>query len=369
VKSAGYGSALDFELAGQFFIGVAFQVAEHKKLRVLWRKLCECASQHFFKEVKLRYSKFKQKSSDKLNEFGERLSPVTSILKNKYLVYIISSILLAFVIYFYVMYEMSRGAESVKILFRDTNPNLLVPLGLVLAFTAILYVTWDNEKLKKFRKPGLYVVLLTTIFYVLIFTGIDSYLFELSIAKWLTRSTGLIVPYTLRFFGLNVTDIVWNEERINTFVGLGDPSKTPGLLIDPRCSGIHSLTIFIFIFLLMLFEARKRIHWNHKAVGVTIIGILGTYFMNLLRITIVLLTFFYGGTDIGESVHNILGYVLLVIWLPIFWLFVLPLAEKGRTFRKKKSEKIDGDKDEVAESKGTEEEENLTNQETETLSA
>jgi exosortase/archaeosortase family protein len=319
----------------------------------------------FFEEVKMRYSKFKETTSDKVNALGAKLSPVTSILKNKYLVYTISSILLAFVFYFYVMYEMSRGATSVKILFRDTNPNILVPLGLVLAFIAVLYVTWDNQKLKKFRKPGLYVVLLTTIFYVLIFTGIDAYLFELSIAKWLTRSTGIIVPYTLRFFGLNITDIVWNEDRINTFVGLGEPSKTPGLLIDPRCSGIHSLTIFIFIFLLMLFEARKRIHWNHKTLGVTLIGILGTYLMNLLRITIVLLTFFYGGTDLGESVHNILGYVLLVIWLPIFWLFVLPLAEKGRVFRKKKSKEAKEHKEETSETEESEGKESPPNKETE----
>ena len=98
------------------------------------------------------------------------------------------------------MYEMSRGNATVKILFRDTNTNLLVPLGLVLAFIAVLYATWDDKLFQKYRKPGLYVVLLTTIFYVLIFTGIDTYLFELSIAKWLTRLTGFIVPSALSFF-------------------------------------------------------------------------------------------------------------------------------------------------------------------------
>ena len=296
-------------------------------------------SQGFFESMGSKCSKIKQNTKEKFDSFSEKISPITSILKNRILRYIVSLVLVAFVIYFYVMYEMSRGQATVKILFRDTNTNLLVPLGLIFALFAVLYATWDDNILKKYRKPGLYVVLLTTIFYVLIFTGIDSFLFELSVAKWLTRSTGFIVPSVLKFLGLNITNIEWNEERIHTFVGLGDPSKTPGLLIDPRCSGIHSLTIFIAIFLLMLFEARKRIHWNHKAIGVTLLGILGTYLMNLIRITIVLLTFFYGGIDIGESVHNILGYVLLVIWLPIFWLFILPLAEKGRVFRKKKEKK------------------------------
>ena len=323
---------------------------------------------NFFQGVKLRYSKFMQRTSSKLDPLAERFSPLTSFFKNRYLRYVVSSILVAFVVYFYVMYEISRGAETVQILFRDTNTNHLVPLGLTLAFIAILYVTWDDKLLKKYRKPGLYVVLLTTIFYVLIFTGIDTYLFDLSIARWLTRLTGLVVPYTLRFFGLNVTSVVWNEDRINTFVGLGEPSKTPGLLIDPRCSGIHSMTIFIFIFMLMLFEARKRIHWNHKAIGVTFIGILGTYLMNFLRITIVMITFFYGGTDLGESVHNVLGYVLLVIWLPIFWLFILPLAEKGRVFRKKKAKKIDANKEDNAKIEESEEKDSSPNSEKEPLS-
>ncbi|MHA1952659.1 MAG: exosortase/archaeosortase family protein [Candidatus Heimdallarchaeaceae archaeon] len=324
-------------------------------------------SHNFFARLDLRYSSFKQRTSSKLDPLAEKFSPLTSFLKKRYLRYVVSLILVAFVVYFYVMYEISRGAETVKILFRDTNTNHLVPLGLVLAFIAVLYVTWDDNLFKKYRKPGLYVVLLTTIFYVLIFSGIDNYLFELSIAKWLTRSTGLIVPYTLRFFGLNVTSIEWNEARINTFVGLGDPSKTPGLLIDPRCSGIHSMTIFIFIFLLMLFEARKRIHWNHKAVGVTLIGILGTYLMNLVRITIVMLAFYYGGTSIGESVHNVLGYVLLVIWLPIFWLFILPLAEKGRKFRKKKAKEMKASKEDATELEESEKKEPSEDLETEHL--
>ncbi|NPD87966.1 MAG: exosortase/archaeosortase family protein [Asgard group archaeon] len=325
-------------------------------------------SQNFFNRLNLRYSNFKQRTSNKLDPIAEKFSPLTSFLKKRYLRYAISSILVAFVIYFYVMYEISRGAETVKILFRDTNTNHLVPLGLVLAFIAVLYVTWDDNIFKKYRKPGLYVVLLTTIFYVLIFSGIDTYLFELSIAKWLTRLTGLIVPYTLRFFGLNVTSIEWNEARINTFIGLGEPSKTPGLLIDPRCSGIHSMTIFIFIFLLMLFEARKKIHWNHKAVGVTIIGILGTYLMNFLRITIVMLTFYYGGTNLGESVHNVLGYVLLVIWLPIFWLFILPLAEKGRIFRKKKAKEMEASRDDITKIGESEEKAQSENSEKDHLS-
>ena len=331
-------------------------------------KITHDEQQHnFFQGVRLRYSRFMQRTSSKLDPLAERFLPFTSVFKNRYLRYVVSSILVAFVVYFYVMYEISRGTETVKILFRDTNTNHLVPLGLTLAFIAVLYVTWDDKFLKKYRKPGLYVVLLTTIFYVLIFTGIDTYLFDLSIARWLTRLTGLIVPNTLHFFGLNVTSIVWNEDRINTFVGLGEPSKTPGLLIDPRCSGIHSMTIFIFIFLLMLFEARKRIHWNHKAVGVTIIGILGTYLMNLLRITIVILTFYYGGTSLGESVHNILGYVLLVMWLPIFWLFILPLAEKGRTFRKKKAKEMEASKDDATELEENEEKEPSENLEIEHL--
>ncbi|MHA2357491.1 MAG: exosortase/archaeosortase family protein [Candidatus Heimdallarchaeaceae archaeon] len=292
----------------------------------------------FFQGVKIRSNQIKKSFKAKQEVWGEKLSPITKILKNRILRYTISIFLIALVVYFYVLYETVGIGGTAKVFFFYMKTNALVPLGLLFAFLAIMYVSWDDQFFKKYRKPALYVVLLTTVFYVFIFTDVSIFLFELRVAKWLTEMTGLIVPTVLRFFGMNITEITWFESSIYTRVSFDGPSDASAVLIDPRCSGIHSLTVFIAIFLIMLFEARNRLDWNYKVALVTLAGIVGTYIMNLIRIGIVLTVFYYSGNSIGESVHNYLGYVFLVIWLPIFWMFILPLAEKDRK-RKRRDKK------------------------------
>jgi exosortase/archaeosortase family protein len=119
------------------------------------------------------------------------------------------------------------------------------------------------------------------------------------------------------------------------------PSGEAAILIDARCSGIHSLTIFTAIFLIMLFEARRRLRWNYRTGLVTLIGIFGTYLINILRIVIVISLYYFYGREIGEPVHNYLGYIMLILWIPVFWLFILPLSEKKEIREQRKQKRIE----------------------------
>jgi len=120
----------------------------------------------------------------------------------------------------------------------------------------------------------------------------------------------------------------------------------------------------------MLFEARKRIKWSKYrtisdlkdlrnkngikgvfgkkgseallGVGVTfslnslrvfsilLAGMLGTYLVNILRVTIIFIINYYKGWNVAGPIHNYLGYAFLMIWIPIFWLFILPIFEKKK---------------------------------------
>jgi exosortase/archaeosortase family protein len=135
-------------------------------------------------------------------------------------------------------------------------------------------------------------------------------------------------------FGVNIQDTFWQPVSTSTgtkwmtlIVFSDAPSGQGSLYIDAACSGIHSLTVFIAVFLLMLFEARKRHRWNPLVILVFVLGVLGTYIMNLIRIMIIISLYYYQGGSIAGPVHDYLGYVILIIWLPIFWLYVLPLAD------------------------------------------
>jgi len=53
----------------------------------------------------------------------------------------------------------------------------------------------------------------------------------------------------------------------------------------------------------------------------SVIGVLGTFTLNIVRITIILLTDYFYGAEAGANVHYILGYALFSAWL-VFFLYV-----------------------------------------------
>lgn len=320
-------------------------------------------------KLQTKLTRFVSKSKSNLSVLSSKtytkLEPIILVLKNNIVRYSISAILFVLVIFLYILYELPSVIED--IVLRAS----LVPIGLILATIAILYVTWDDQYLKKFRTPGIYVVILTTIFYIFIYTDISELLFSTTLATWLTRSTGAITSAVVAAFGINIFNTLWisfpTYERIywmdrttyflsspselishleltdikwmTKIVFSNAPSGQGSLYIDAACSGIHSLTVFTAIFLIMLFEARKRLQWNYKTILIALVGIIGTYIMNLIRIMIIISIYYYQGPSVGEPVHNFLGYALLIIWLPIFWLYILPLAEKKEVKEERKLRK------------------------------
>ena len=334
-------------------------------------------------------------------------STIIPFLKNRITRYTISFILVAIVVYFYILFEGNREEEFVRVFFFNLQNHrisqltqvrideiysffpsslalknlkliihheLLVPIALVFALIAVFYVTWDDVFFRKFKSPGLYMILLTGIFYILIFSGLDVYLFQLTIAKWLTRATAVIVVALVKLFGMNIINATWNADDVITTIQFEGPNGLSSIGIDARCSGIHSLTIFIAIFLLMLFEARKRLRWSKyrtfsdlrallnkdgiegifdkqgsktllilsgtfslnflRVIGILFVGMIGTYLVNILRVTIIFIINYYEGWGVAEPIHNYLGYVFLMIWVPIFWLFILPIFEKKKESKK-----------------------------------
>ncbi len=268
--------------------------------------------------------------SDFRKRFQSVYSSIEPTIKNRILRYTVSFILIAIVVYFYIVFEGNRTEEIVRVFFFDMASYLLVPIALVLAFIAILYVSWDDRIFRRFRSPGLYMILLTGIFYILIFSGVDEYLFQISLAKWLTQATAVIIVALVKLFGMNIVGTTWSADDVITVIQFEGPNGLSSIGIDARCSGIHSLTIFVAIFLLMLFESRKRLKWNYKIPIIILIGIIGTYFVNLLRVTIIFIINYYQGWAVAEPIHNYLGYVFLMIWVPIFWLFILSWGEKKK---------------------------------------
>ena len=149
-----------------------------------------------------RLNRFTSKSKENILMFSSkaysRFEPIIIPLKNRYVRYTISSISLSLVVVLYILYE------SPDIVQNQSLRIALVPIGLVIALFSVLYVTWDDSKLGRYRTPGLYVIALTAIFYVFIYTPISDLLFATILATWMTKSTGFLTASIVNLFGIKI---------------------------------------------------------------------------------------------------------------------------------------------------------------------
>jgi hypothetical protein len=49
-----------------------------------------------------------------------------------------------------------------------------------------------------------------------------------------------------------------------------------------------------------------------------VVGVLGTFAINIVRIIIIFLTDYFYGAEAGANVHYVIGYTLFSAWLAIF---------------------------------------------------
>jgi exosortase/archaeosortase family protein len=82
-----------------------------------------------------------------------------------------------------------------------------------------------------------------------------------------------------------------------------------------ECLGIYSTLVFSIIFVIVLYEDPSS--WKVRLFA-SVIGVLGTFALNILRVAIILLTDFFYGAEAGATVHYIIGYVIFSAWLAFF---------------------------------------------------
>jgi exosortase/archaeosortase family protein len=87
------------------------------------------------------------------------------------------------------------------------------------------------------------------------------------------------------------------------------------VLIDSRCSGSASLAVFLPFFALMALDRPRP---PRSLVVFLVLGLLGTYFQNLLRVLTVLWLGATFGYPALESAHLYAGYFFFLLWIGLF---------------------------------------------------
>jgi exosortase/archaeosortase family protein len=86
------------------------------------------------------------------------------------------------------------------------------------------------------------------------------------------------------------------------------------------CSGIESMTVFVAA-VIAYFAAFKEKRVK-RTVMYSVIGIIVLYFMNILRIMILVMVGYYMGNEAMHFAHANLGWIMFVMAMFVFWYFV-----------------------------------------------
>jgi len=142
---------------------------------------------------------------------------------------------------------------------------------------------------------------------------------ENALAAPFPRTTALLCVSTLQLTGLPVS-LNGVTVTLNSLMGYNIVTN-----VDTRCAGSDSLAIFLAIFGLMLIDRKP----GHKALfGLLILGVVGTYLQNFVRLLLLFEAGYYYGANALWAVHDYASYVLFPLWFLGFAVIYLKYASK-----------------------------------------
>jgi exosortase/archaeosortase family protein len=136
---------------------------------------------------------------------------------------------------------------------------------------------------------------------------------------WFPRATAVLCVSTLQFSGLPVM-LSGVTVTLSSLLGYDIVTK-----VDMRCAGSDSLAIFLAIFGLMVID--RKPHYK-LFVGLLVLGLVGTYLQNFVRLLLLFIAGYYQGADALWAVHDYASYILFPLWFLGFSVIFLRYTRK-----------------------------------------
>jgi len=95
-----------------------------------------------------------------------------------------------------------------------------------------------------------------------------------------------------------------------------------------ECLGVYSALVFSIILIVILFEDPSSLKVR---LFYAIAGVLGTFALNILRVTLIFVADYFYGAEVGATIHYVIGYALFSAWLAFFFY----IYSKRQTFHAK----------------------------------
>jgi len=139
------------------------------------------------------------------------------------------------------------------------------------------------------------------------------------IGAWIESYMEPSVPLFTQIVGsiLRILGIPFTFHNPNIFLLQTLTGDIEALSIIPKCIGIYSFLTFAIIIVVTMIEdsssPRTKLVWS-------IAGILGTFIINTIRVSLIFVGVYFYGFAIWSEIHSTIGYILFILWLGIFFL-------------------------------------------------
>lgn len=137
-----------------------------------------------------------------------------------------------------------------------------------------------------------------------------------------------IVAFFTQKLGYAVQMVVLRDGAVQMLV-----NNSFGFVIYWPCAGVYSLFIYTFVILLFLKNSPMSLRGK---MGCFIVGVVGTFFVNILRIVAIISITVNLGDATGQYFHNYYGELFFLVWIVVF-LFALILVQRFLIRRKQSS--------------------------------
>jgi len=113
---------------------------------------------------------------------------------------------------------------------------------------------------------------------------------------------------------------IYTVESNLPFLAVSMGEKSASATIAWACAGVHSLLLYVLI--ILVFFKKSDISAFRK-LAYFIIGLFGTFFVNVLRVFSIFVISLNYGKDAGMNFHNTYGEMYSVIWIFLFILLIV----------------------------------------------
>ena len=289
---------------------------------------------------------YPQKISAPKQSVGSKLSLTTSLLKNKLnLFYILTFAPLLLVQYFgyvarrdffaaliplYGFLILLIKKEKLSVFAEPSKLQKLAGLILMIASFFVYYAVALFHPQAQFYGVANYTVYIVGLF--LLFFQVSAlkesfttlFLIVAVIAsgfgeEWIEFYMEPLVPIFVQIMGfvLIVLGIPVKIANPNTFIIEMTGGKPMYLGVAAGCIGIQSFLTFAIVIIVTMMEdpssTRTKLLWS-------IAGIIGTFFVNLIRVSLIFFVVYYFGYEDWGKIHTPIGYILFIAWLAFFFL-------------------------------------------------